>query len=227
MRIVEHSNPLQWVLERLPAAARAAVAGVALSPPGHFSANLSDTGRTAFKKLPLAKRRLAVARVLLHVDQAELACQGLIRAMALHRGDPGIQLRLADALTLLQRRPEALRHYGRVSRLTADPGLCSSALLGSGQALAFDADYGEALRELAEAGSWGNAVNEERRPLELLARIAEREARIYAMTDKEDQAISLYSKTAKLAGTGTLICTSLRLSSEVICTVAEGTIVRR
>ena len=32
-----------------------------------------------------------------------------------------------------------------------------------------------------------------------MAAIAEREARIYAMTDKEDQAIRLYSKTAKLA----------------------------
>ena|SRR5215218_8264216 len=46
MRIVEHSNPLQWLLERLPAAARNAVAGVALSPPGHSSASLSDTART-------------------------------------------------------------------------------------------------------------------------------------------------------------------------------------
>jgi tetratricopeptide (TPR) repeat protein len=200
MRIVEHSDPVQWLLERLPRTACTAVAAAGtLRPPGHSSVSLSDTAQMAFQKLPLVKRRLAVAPVLLHVNKADAACEGLKRALASHRRDPGIQLRLADALMLLQRRPEAVRHYARLPALTADPALRASALLGSAQARAYDADYGKALQELAEASTWGKAITDNRKQLELLARIAEREARIYAMTDKEDQAIRLYSQTARLA----------------------------
>jgi hypothetical protein len=101
------------------------------SPVVAASPRLSSEALRAFTGLPLVQRRLAIGRVLLHVDEADIAYKGLIRAARSHPRDAGIQLRIADALVLLQRRPQALRRYARASALTSQRAVRASALLDS------------------------------------------------------------------------------------------------
>ena len=110
MRIVTHPAPVRWLLNRLPIAARTAVLSAAQAGPVvTASSSLSGEALRAFAGLSLVQRRLTIARVLLHVDQADIAYKGLMRAARSDPRDAGIQLRMADALVLLQRRPQALK----------------------------------------------------------------------------------------------------------------------
>jgi tetratricopeptide (TPR) repeat protein len=220
MRIVAHPDPVRWLLDRLPAAAKnaalfAAPAGRAVTA----SPRLSGEASRAFAALPLVQRRLAIARVLLHVDQADFVYEGLIRAARSHPRDAGIQLRIADALVLLQRRPQALRRYARASALTSQPAVRASALLDSAHTRANSSQYEPALEELAEADSAAQAVKDTRERTELRGRIAAMQARIYGMSDDEDRAIRLYKRAeihAEKCGNLDLRVTSLVFGSDML-----------
>ena len=83
MRIVSHPAPVRWLLNRLPkATGNAALSAAPAGPVAAVGLSLSGGARRAFAGLPLVQRRLAIARVLLHVDQADIAYQGLIRTGA-------------------------------------------------------------------------------------------------------------------------------------------------
>ena len=200
MRIVGHPNPTLWLLNRLSKAAKhAALSAVPARPVSPALSGLSAEVLTAFAGLPLVQRRLAVARVLLQVDQADMAYSGLVRAARSHPNFAGIQLRAADALVLLQRRPQALRRYARVCALTSQPSVQASALLNSAHTRANSSQYVRALQELTEADRVAQAVRNMRERGELRGRIAALQARIYGMSDDENKAIRLYRRAAAAA----------------------------
>jgi tetratricopeptide (TPR) repeat protein len=220
MRIVAHPDPVLWLLRRLPVAAKNAALSV--TPAGRVvaaSPRLSGEALRAFAGLSLVQRRLAVARVLLHVDQADIAYEGLIRAARSHPRDAGVQLRIADALVLLQRRPQALRRYARACALTSQPAVRASALLDSAHTRANSSQYVPALQELAEADGAAKAVRDSRERTELRGRIAAMQARIYGMSDDEDKAIRLYRRaeaSAAKSGNLDLRVTSLVFGSDML-----------
>jgi hypothetical protein len=113
MRVIDCPDPAKWVLDRLSVATRRAVrsARAAVSMVPHGPVGLTAPALAGFRRISLIERRLAVARVLLHIGQAETAREGLVRAARSHRADPEIQLMIADALVALQQRTAALRHY--------------------------------------------------------------------------------------------------------------------
>lgn len=183
------------------------------------SPSLTREALKAFAETPLVQRRLAVGRVLLHVDQADIAYHGLMRAARSHPRDAGIQFRIADALVLLQRRPQALRHYARVNALSSKPAVRASALLDSAHTRANSSQYALALQELTEADNAARAVKDNRERTELRGRIAAMQARIYGMSDDEDKAIRLYRRAETAAakcGNLDLRVTSLIFSSDML-----------
>ena len=161
---------------------------------------LSGEPLAAFRGVRLLERRLAVSRVLLHIGQAEAAREGLLRTAGSHRRDPQIQLRIADALVMLQQRPAALRRCARAAALAVDPGTRASALLGSAHTRANGAEYGAALRDLNEAHGLASKIPDPRSRHNQQAWIAALQARIHAVTDDEDSAIRSYREVAALAG---------------------------
>jgi tetratricopeptide (TPR) repeat protein len=200
MRIVAHPNPVLWLLNRLSTAARhAAVSAAPARPAVAAPRTLSGAPLSAFAELSLIRRRLAIARVLLHVHQPGIAYQGLVRAARSHPRNAGIQLRAADALVLLQRRPQALRRYARASTLTTQPAVRASALLNSAHTRANSSQYAPALHELTEADQVAQAVTDSRERSELHGQIAALQARIYGMSDNEDKAIRLYRRAETAA----------------------------
>jgi tetratricopeptide (TPR) repeat protein len=220
MRIVAHPAPVLWLLNRLPVAAKNATLSAApAGPVVAASPSLSGEALRAFAKLPLVQRRLAIARVLLHVDQADIAYQGLMRAARSHPRDAGLQLRIADALVLLQRRPQALRRYARASVLSSQPAVRASALLDSAHTRANSSQYASALQELSEADTAARAVKDSRERTELRGRIAAMQARIYGISDDEDRAIRLYGRAEAAAakcGNLDLRVTSLIFGSDML-----------
>jgi tetratricopeptide (TPR) repeat protein len=220
MRIVAHPAPVLWLLNRLPIAAKnAALSAAPAGPVIAATSSLSGEASKAFAEVPLVQRRLAIARVLLHVDQADIAYKGLMRAARSHPRDAGLQLRIADALVLLQRRPEALRHYARASGLSSQPAVRASALLASAHTRANSSHYAPAMQELTEADDAAQAVKDRRERTELRGRIAALQARIYGMSDDEDKAIRLYRQAETAAarcGNLDLRVTSLIFGSDML-----------
>jgi tetratricopeptide (TPR) repeat protein len=220
MQIIAHPDPVLWLLDQLPSAARNAALAAA---PARIAAgtylSLSDEASTVFAGIPLVQRRLAVARVLLHVDQADIAYKGLVRAARSYPRNASVQLRMADALVVLQRRPQALRRYARASALASHPAIRASALLNSAHTRANSSEYAPALQELAEADIATQAVKDSRERIELRGRIAAMRARIYGMTDGEGKAIRLYRQAeiaAAKCGNLDLRVTSLVFGSDIL-----------
>jgi tetratricopeptide (TPR) repeat protein len=202
MRIVSHPEPTGWLLYRLPATVQLAVTTAAQTTgvDTRRADGLTSEPRAAFRRVKLIQRRLAVARVLLHLGQAAAAYEGLLRATRSHPRDPQLQLMIADALVLLQRRPAALRRYARVAAMAADPEARASALLSSAHARANIARYDAAMQELGQAREFARDVASGAARQHLEAWIAVLEARIHAVTDDEDAAWRLYNHVASLAG---------------------------
>lgn len=220
MRIVPHPAPVLWLLNQLPATAKdAALSAAPAGPVAAASPSLTREALKAFAEIPLVQRRLAIGRVLLHVDQAEIAYHGLMRAARSHPRNAGLQFRTADALVLLQRRPQALRRYARASALSSEPAVRASALLDSAHTRANSSQYARALQELIEADSATRAIKDSRERTELRGRIAAMQARIYGMSDDEDKAIRLYRQAETAAakcGNLDLRVTSLIFGSDML-----------
>ncbi len=201
MRVIETPDPLSWLLTRLPPATRAAVRTAASTPStvGPAPTVLPAAALEAFRRVPVVQRRLAVARVLLHIDQAESAREGLARAARSHPRHAGIQLMLGNCSVQLRRRRSAVGHYGRALALATDPAVRASALLNSAHTRANGSEYTMALRELDRARAEASTVSDRRQRQHLEAWISSSQARIFAMTDQEAAALRVYRHTAKLA----------------------------
>jgi tetratricopeptide (TPR) repeat protein len=201
MRVISCPDPTQWLLDRLAPAARAAAiaAPATAGTAGRRSGGLTGEPLAAFRRVRLTERRLAVARVLLHAGQPEMAREGLLRAARSQPRDPRIQLMIADALVTLQQWSAALRRYARAATMTADPRIRSSALLGSAHTRANGADYGAAVRELDEARRSAREIPDAHSRHNREAWITALQARIHAVTDDEDSAMRLYRQVAALA----------------------------
>jgi tetratricopeptide (TPR) repeat protein len=204
MRVIACPDPTQWLFDRLPSAARLAVIGVpeTSGTTTNISRPAGLTGKplAAFRGLKLIERRLAVARVLLHIGQPEMVRAGLLRVARSHPHDPRTHLMIADALVMLQERSAALRRYAQAAAMTTDPRIRSSALLGSAHTRANGADYHAAVRDLGEARRFAREIPDAPSRHNREAWITALQARIYAMTDDEDSAMRLYHQVATLAG---------------------------
>jgi tetratricopeptide (TPR) repeat protein len=203
MRVIEHPSPQEWLIERLTQAARRQVIGFEIAASSSRTksaeAKLSPAIEDEFRRLSLVGRRLAVGRVLIHVDQSHGAYEGLRRAARSHRDDPRLPLEIADALTVLQRRPQALRSYSRAIRLSTVPEFRASALLGSAGVLANGGKYAEALVNINKVELEASKVRNARSRRSLQARSAALTGRIYAGTDNERAASREYRRSARLA----------------------------
>ncbi|WP_410574372.1 hypothetical protein [Amycolatopsis sp. cmx-4-61] len=200
MRVVDRHDPAQWLYERLSVGQRSDVDRLSkAAPPGSFTSSLSVDAKAAFDAITLRDRRLAVARVLVHCNEAEYAYHGLRFCLRSWPKDPRVAVRLAATAEVVQRRPEALSLYARAASLAADPALRASALLGRAHVNANSGDHATALDELRQATSAAKAVRDLRTRRRLLTRILNLRARIKVMTNQEAEAAEDYRRAAETA----------------------------
>jgi tetratricopeptide (TPR) repeat protein len=199
MTVVNHPDPQEWLYERLSPTRRRAVDAASHSAVPSYTASLTDEAVRAYRKIPLLDRRLAVARVLVHCNQTRDAYDGLLRCARSWPREPRVQLRIAAAAEVLQRRSDALRRFARVTASATDPGQRASAWLGRANVNANNSEHAAALAELVEATKAAKAVPEVRLRRRMLVRIANLRARIHAMTDGKEEAIRDYRRALELA----------------------------
>ncbi|RSD16344.1 hypothetical protein EIY87_22080 [Amycolatopsis eburnea] len=200
MRVIELPEPAEWLFDRLPASHRREVDNLsAAALPISFVAALSTAAQTAFDAVSLRDRRLALARVLVHCNEAEYAYNGLRKCVRSWPQDARVVLRMAATAEVVQRRPEALRRYARATLLTVDPVLKASALLGRAHVNANGSDHATALDELKHAMTAAQRISDPHVRRRLLTRITNLRARIHAMTNHEAQAARDYRHAADLA----------------------------
>jgi len=201
MSVIASAHPVQWILDRLPSATQhmAAVAARGLLAAAG-QGGVTSSALAEFREIGLIERRLAVARILLHIGQAKTAHEGLLRAARSHRDNPQIQLMIADSLVSLQQRSASLRRYSKAAAMSTDPRIRASAMLGSAHTHANSGKYPKALQYLRQARAFADQISDERTRVQQEAWISALQARICAVTDDEDSAIRLYRQVAVLAG---------------------------
>jgi tetratricopeptide (TPR) repeat protein len=203
MQIVQHGDPVQWLVQRLNAGRRRRVISMGTTmhstTPQSAVPRLPSAIEEDFRKLPLVERRLAVGRVLIHVDQSQAAYLGLRRAAHSHPRDPRIPLEIADTLTILQRRKQALRSYSRSLDLSTSPENRASALLGTAGLLANGGRYTEAFARINDVETEARRIGNLRIRCSVQARAAALAGRIHVGTDNERAASREYRRSAALA----------------------------
>lgn len=193
MWVVRTHDPAHWILQRLPAASRRRVFAHTSSASNIAApAIFTPEADAAFQQVQLVDKRLAVARVLLHINQPKAALDGLRATARSARGDARVRLRTAEALTMLGEPRKALQQYRRGADLADEPQQLSSALLGSASALAGFGDYAAALADLSQAQQAANAIDSPRARRNMAGKIADSRGRIHTAAGDDASALRDY-----------------------------------
>lgn len=199
MRVVPIADPKGWIFDRLPAADRRVASNRVLALRAGPVASMSPETQAAFKSLSLLDKRLALARVLMQVNDGAAALAGLRMTNRSHPGDARVHMRSAEALGMIGHRSQALRSYRRAAQLADGPQQRASSLLGSGTVLSSGARYPEALADLHAAEQAAGAIPEPRNRRNLQGKVAAAQGRIRATTGDDAQALKDYGRALSAA----------------------------
>jgi len=185
---------------------------------------MTPQAEAAFGRIRLVDRRLAVARVLMHIKEAAAVTAGLRATNRSHRGDARVHLRTAEALVMVGDRRRALQSYLRAERLAHSPQQRASALLGSASVRAGDGQYPAALTDLRAADLEARRIREVRIRRNITGKIAAARGRIYTLTGDDAQALRHYRRALTAARRNhdlDMTCSALIFGSDVYRSVGK------
>lgn len=192
---LEVADTTQFILDQLSAQDRRRVRRI--SAPGGTPLRVPAEARRHYDKLPALPREHAVARLMLHVNAAEAALNGVRKARRAHGDGAEGRMLEADALLALNRRTDAIAIYHRASALAPDPATRCAALQNEAHALANSSDYVRARKALDNASRAMRRVRNGRTRLQLQGQIAALRGRMKGMTDDEPGAMRDYASARR------------------------------